>query len=35
MMVNYLYDLKRLDRYRANLLQGKVPASADIEEFLK
>jgi malonyl-CoA decarboxylase len=35
MMVNYLYDLKRLDRYRANLLQGKVPASAGIEEFLK
>jgi malonyl-CoA decarboxylase len=35
MMVNYLYDLKRLDRYRANLLQGKVPASAGVEEFLK
>ncbi len=35
MMVNYLYDLKRLDRYRAQLLQGKVPASASIEEFLK
>jgi len=35
LMVNYLYDLKRLDRYRANLLQGKVPASAGIEEFLK
>jgi malonyl-CoA decarboxylase len=35
MMVNYLYDLRRLDRYRTNLLQGKVPASASIEEFLK
>ena len=35
MMVNYLYDIKRLDRYRALLGQGKIPASASIEEFLK
>ncbi len=25
LMVNYLYDLKRLDRHRAQLAQGKIP----------
>ena len=30
LMVNYLYDLKRLDKHRAMLAQGKVPMSADI-----
>jgi malonyl-CoA decarboxylase len=35
MMVNYLYDIKRLDRYRALLGQGKVPASPGVKEFLK
>ncbi len=31
LMVNYLYDLKRLDRHRALLAQGKVPLSSAIE----
>lgn len=31
LMVNYLYDLKRLDRHRALLAQGKVPVSGAIE----
>jgi malonyl-CoA decarboxylase len=31
LMVNYLYDLKRLDRHRALLAQGKVPLSSTIE----
>ncbi len=30
LMVNYLYDLKRLDKHRAMLAQGKVPMSAEI-----
>ncbi len=36
LMVNYLYDLRRLDRHRALLAQGRVPVSRDIEDlFLK
>jgi malonyl-CoA decarboxylase len=31
LMVNYLYDLKRLDKHRAALAQGKVPASREID----
>jgi malonyl-CoA decarboxylase len=31
MMVNYLYDLKRLDKYRAQLAQSKIPVSGDID----
>ncbi|MBC7435546.1 MAG: malonyl-CoA decarboxylase [Bdellovibrionales bacterium] len=31
LMVNYLYDLKRLDRHRLLLAQGKVPVSGDVE----
>ncbi len=31
LMVNYLYDLKRLDKHRNMLAQGKIPASGDIE----
>ncbi len=27
LMVNYLYDLKRLDRHRAQLAQGEIPVS--------
>ena len=30
-MVNYLYDLKRIDKHRSLLAQGKVPASGDID----
>jgi len=29
-MVNYLYDLRRLDRHRADLARGRVPMSAEI-----
>jgi malonyl-CoA decarboxylase len=31
-MVNYLYDLKKLDRHRALLAQGKIPMAAAIED---
>lgn len=32
LMVNYLYDLKRLDRHRSLLAQGKVPVSGAVED---
>ncbi|HYW58056.1 MAG TPA: malonyl-CoA decarboxylase [Polaromonas sp.] len=32
LMVNYLYDLKKLDKHRGLLAQGKVPVSGDIED---
>lgn len=32
LMVNYLYDLKRLDRHRELLAQGKIPVSGSIED---
>jgi malonyl-CoA decarboxylase len=32
LMVNYLYDLKRLDKHRAQLALGKIPVSGAIEE---
>ena len=32
LMVNYLYDLKRLDKHRSQLSQGKVPVSSDVQE---
>jgi malonyl-CoA decarboxylase len=28
LMVNYLYDLGRLDRHRTQLAQGKIPVSS-------
>ena len=31
LMVNYLYDLKRIDKHRDLLAQGRVPVSGDIE----
>ena len=31
LMVNYVYDLRRLDRHRAMLAQGKIPVSGEIE----
>ncbi len=34
-MVNYLYDLKRLDRHRSQLAQGRIPMSGEIEGWLK
>ncbi|MGK6306280.1 malonyl-CoA decarboxylase [Variovorax sp. DT-64] len=36
LMVNYLYDLKRLDKHRGLLAQGKVAVSGDVDDlFLK
>ena len=32
LMVNYLYDLKRLDKHRALLAQGKIPVADAIED---
>jgi malonyl-CoA decarboxylase len=32
LMVNYLYDLKRLDRHRSLLAEGKMAVSASIED---
>lgn len=34
LMVNYLYDLRRLDRHRAQLAQGRVPVSGAVEHLL-
>ena len=31
LMVNYLYDLKRLDKHRAWIAEGKVAVSGDVE----
>ncbi|MDB5890726.1 MAG: Malonyl-CoA decarboxylase [Polaromonas sp.] len=31
LMVNYVYDLRRLDRHRSMLAEGKIPAAGDIE----
>ena len=35
LMVNYLYDLRRLDKHRAMLAQGKLPVSGEIESLLR
>ncbi|WP_445263593.1 malonyl-CoA decarboxylase [Ramlibacter sp. PS4R-6] len=32
LMVNYLYDLKRLDKHRSMLAQGQIPISGAIED---
>jgi malonyl-CoA decarboxylase len=32
LMVNYLYDLKRLDKHRALLAEGKIPIAAAIKD---
>jgi malonyl-CoA decarboxylase len=32
LMVNYLYDLRRLDRHRSMLAQGKIPVSGEVED---
>ncbi len=31
LMVNYVYDIKRLDRHRQLLAQGKIPVSGEVE----
>ena len=35
LMVNYLYDLKRLDKHRALLSQGQIPISRAIEDLYR
>ena len=35
LMVNYLYDLKKIDKHRSLLAQGRMPVSRDIESLLK
>jgi malonyl-CoA decarboxylase len=32
LMVNYLYDLKRLDKHREQLAQGKTPVSGSVQQ---
>ena len=32
LMVNYLYDLKRLDKHRELLAQGKIPVSSEVKD---
>jgi malonyl-CoA decarboxylase len=32
LMVNYLYDLKRLDKHRQMLANGEAPASSDVQD---
>jgi len=32
LMVNYLYDLKRLDKHRGMLAKGEIPASAAVQD---
>jgi malonyl-CoA decarboxylase len=32
LMVNYLYDLKRLDKHREQLAQGKTPVSSSVQQ---
>jgi malonyl-CoA decarboxylase len=34
LMVNYLYDLKRLDKHRALLAKGNIPVSGTVQNFL-
>lgn len=34
-MVNYLYDLKRLDKHRTQFSQGQIPVAGAIEELLR
>ncbi len=34
-MVNYLYDLNRLDRHRAMMSQGKIPVSSSVRDLIK
>ena len=34
LMVNYLYDLRRLDKHRAQLIQGKIAVSSEVQDLL-
>ena len=35
LMVNYLYDPKRLDKHRALLSQGEIPMAAAVEDLYR
>jgi malonyl-CoA decarboxylase len=35
LMVNYLYDLKRIDKHHGLLAQGRVPVSGDIDSLCR
>jgi malonyl-CoA decarboxylase len=35
LMVNYLYDVKRLDKYRTQLSQGEIPVAGAIEDLYR
>ena len=35
LMVNYLYDLKRLDRHRSQLAAGRIPVSSEIDALMR
>ena len=35
LMVNYLYDLKRLDKHRALLARGEIPVSGAVEDLYR
>ncbi|MCD6078539.1 MAG: Malonyl-CoA decarboxylase, partial [Ramlibacter sp.] len=35
LMVNYLYDLKRLDKHRAMLSQGEIPMAGAVEDLYR
>jgi malonyl-CoA decarboxylase len=35
LMVNYLYDPKRLDKHRTMLAQGEIPISGDIQDLYR
>jgi malonyl-CoA decarboxylase len=34
LMVNYLYDIKKLDKYRDMLLEGKIAVASEVEKLL-
>ena len=34
LMVNYLYDVRRLDKHRAQLIQGKIAVSSEVQDLL-
>ena len=34
LMVNYLYDLRQIDKHRQSLHEGKIAISADIKKLL-
>ena len=35
LMVNYLYDLKRLDKHRTMLAQGEIPVASAVQDLYR